>query len=227
MFQGMNAWKRAVRIVCLVAGISLILVASASAESAVGQVEELVGQAVAQSPGKSRALAPHSLLFQGDVLETMADSTLLARFTDGGSLRMGANSRIVVEQYVYDEQGQDSNALFSLFKGFVRMVTGTLVKKQPDRFRVSTPLASVGVRGTDFFAQIVEDGENIGVYQLDEGHVVAVATQSDALLIDKEGYYTHVGLDGTLSPLSRISGDMHKNFGRSMRRMQNMRLRRF
>lgn len=182
---------------------------------------------MAEMQGTRRDLDAGSPLFQGDVLETMAASSLLARFTDGGTLRMGESSRVVVEQYVYDENGRDSNALFRLFKGFVRMVTGALVTKQPDRFRVTTPLASVGVRGTDFFAQIVDDGENIGVYQLDKGHSVAVATEKDALLIDKEGYYTHVGLDGTLSPLSRISGDMHKNFGRSMRRMQNMRLRRF
>ncbi len=212
---------------CLVAGLSLLCAASASAESSVGVVEHLEGQAVAQLQDKKRALDSGSPLFQGDVLETMADSSLLARFTDGGALRMGENSRVVVEQYVYDENGRNSNALFSLFKGFVRLVTGALVKMQPDRFRVTTPLASVGVRGTDFFARIVDDGENIGVYQLDEGHAVAVATEKDAVLIDKEGYYTHVGLDGTLSPLSRISKEMHKNFGRSMRRMQNMRLQRF
>jgi hypothetical protein len=44
--------------------------------------------------------------------------------------------------------------LVSILKGTLRMVSGLLVKANPEQVRLKTPTATIGVRGTDFIVDV-------------------------------------------------------------------------
>ena len=54
------------------------------------------------------------------------------------------------------ESGGSTRAFFRLLKGSFRAVSGLIGKGNQDDYRVSTPVATIGIRGTDYFAQIID-----------------------------------------------------------------------
>ena len=64
------------------------------------------------------------------------------------------NSEMYLEEYSY-MRGED-NAKFNLISGGLRIVTGVIAKSDPDRYLVQTPVALMGVRGTEFSIQLLD-----------------------------------------------------------------------
>ncbi|HVT33991.1 MAG TPA: hypothetical protein VHE37_00295 [Nevskiaceae bacterium] len=55
-----------------------------------------------------------------------------------------------------DEGNGTTRAFFRLLKGSFRAVSGLIGKANQDDYRVSTPVATIGIRGTDYFALIID-----------------------------------------------------------------------
>jgi hypothetical protein len=88
--------------------------------------------------------------------------------------------------------------LFDLLKGAFRSVSGTITKR-PHRFEVKTSVATIGVRGTDFWGGfgVTPDGA-LDVIML-EGHGVYVKNDKGQVELDKPGLGTTVSADGSLA----------------------------
>lgn len=52
--------------------------------------------------------------------------------------------------------GTGSRAFFRLLKGGFRAVSGLIGHDDQNQYRVSTPVATIGIRGTDYFAEIID-----------------------------------------------------------------------
>jgi hypothetical protein len=88
---------------------------------------------------------------EGAVLETGADGYLHVKFPDRGLLILRPNSRVVVSDYASDESDRSRTRIrIEVSSGVVRHITGEWAKRKPEQFRVNTPVAALGVRGTDF-----------------------------------------------------------------------------
>ncbi|MEO6974769.1 MAG: FecR family protein [Gallionella sp.] len=85
------------------------------------------------------------------LIQTDNNSTALLKFADGQVATMQSNSIFKVREYRYDpKQLSNSSAVFSLFQGGMRFITGLIGKLNHQAFRLSTPNATIGIRGTDF-----------------------------------------------------------------------------
>lgn len=124
-------------------------VAQAEEVSSFGFVTFVQGEASARQPGRERLLGLDSRVEVGDELVTGKDARLRVRFDDGSVVVLGGNTSLTVARYV--RRGEDAGAAFNLLKGAFRAVTGLLTKVAQPRFVVSTPSATIGVRGTDFW----------------------------------------------------------------------------
>jgi hypothetical protein len=144
----------------------------------VGQVATLQGSATAT---RGNAAAPVALrvndpIFKHDILATAANSTLGITFDDQTTFSLSANTRMVVNEFIYQEGGSGNAATFNVAVGTAAFVA-SLVAKTGD-MKITTPIATLGIRGTTGVVDVPPVGEAAGggepkikLYPDSDGHV--------------------------------------------------------
>jgi hypothetical protein len=130
------------------------------------QVEELEGRVTVRSgSAEPIEVVADDVFSPGDQLETAEDSWVDLRFCDGGVTRIGENSSY--EFLLPEEEADWVQWSFSLLRGSLR----ALIQGDQDeiKFRLKTPTAAMGVRGTEFLVDVTD--EESQVYTL-EGSVL-------------------------------------------------------
>jgi hypothetical protein len=136
----------------------LLVMAAAQSQAQVGParptaglVSELRGEATAIAPdGGVRALAAGGAIYNGDTIETGNHSLLRLVMTDRSMYTVGEDTRIQIKNYRYEAAtpAADSEHLY-LFRGAFRFLTGLIGKRDPDKVAYETPVATMGIRGTE------------------------------------------------------------------------------
>lgn len=150
------------RLALLFAGlVGLAFGAVASAEARVGEVLYVRGPVTAQNDmdPRPRFLGRGDEVRKGDVITTGNRSHVAVGFVDEGKVTLRPGTVFKVEEYTHDRERNEGNALLRLFKGGLRSLTGLLGKSRPDSYRLRTPVATIGIRGTRFDARLCEAGE--------------------------------------------------------------------
>ena len=141
----------------LLAALVLLTVGACPALAA-----EPSGEAVAVNPATSasgqagaRVLTVNGAVFTGDVVKTDTAGYAQILFRDNTRLVVGKNSEVTLDQFVF--AGEAAAKTFSLdaVRGSFRFITGLSAK---DAYTITTPTASLGVRGTEFDFTINDDG---------------------------------------------------------------------
>ncbi len=143
----------------------------------VGQVASLQGSATVTrgAAAAASALQINDLIFKNDTLATGANSTLGITFNDETTFSLSANTRIVVNEFVYQEEGKADAASFSVVLGTAAFVASQVAKTGDMKF--ATPTATLGIRGTTGLVDLPEAGAGsageprIKLYPDADGHV--------------------------------------------------------
>jgi len=130
----------------------LALLAPEAALALSGQVTHLSGAVIARRPdGGSRVLSMRSEVGEGDIVITADSSYARIKWSDGGEVVLRPGTQLKIDAYKYDEAAPaNDNVVMSLLKGGLRSVTGLLGRRNPGAYRVATPNATIGIRGTHF-----------------------------------------------------------------------------
>lgn len=169
-----------------------------------GKVMFIVGQVEAQNLGQVRTLAKGDPVRIGDTLQSGKKAALQLRMEDGGMILLRPESQLVIESYAYQgvQDGSEHIAL-SLLTGGFRAVTGNIGKLHKENYRIRTPNATVGIRGTDHetvFIGRTPPGQTAVVEPGTYNHVISGETvlQSDqGKLLIKPNQTGFAALDGT------------------------------
>jgi hypothetical protein len=126
--------------------------------AAAGKVEFAVGNVVAVGPdGRSRPLSKGTDIDTGDTIQT-GDGRAQVRFIDGGFISLTPNTEFKVNEYNYSGKADGTEkGFFGLVKGGLRAVTGAIGHTNKKNYLVNTPVATIGIRGTEFLATLVND----------------------------------------------------------------------
>lgn len=133
--------------------VSLLCLLSAGAVAAdkAGEVVFTVGEAAVHHGSVLKPLKRGDVLEAGDTLVTGGNGYVHLRMVDQGFVSLRPASRLLIEQYRYDPANPRNNAIkYKLEEGVMRSVTGKGGEAAKDRFRLNTPVAAIGIRGTDF-----------------------------------------------------------------------------
>jgi hypothetical protein len=105
---------------------------------------------------EERNLQKSSIVYLHDVLMTGDKSEAQITFTDGSSVTFYPNTKFVVEKYSFAKKksGSVGSYFVNLIQGGFRSITGLIAKDNPNDYQVNTPVATIGVRGTDFAVAI-------------------------------------------------------------------------
>lgn len=98
---------------------------------------------------RTQALQSGVKLPEGARIETGEDGYVYLRTLDHGFLVLRPRTAVRIARYQADTGGRVEIRL-ELEKGVARVVSGKAAQAQPQGFRMETPLAVIGVRGTDF-----------------------------------------------------------------------------
>jgi len=155
----MNNYKKSNAIIFIVYLMMSLSISSWASTLQVGDVLFSRGVVTAGPKGGDvRFLGKGEALYEGDVITTGARSFAVIHMIDGGKITIRPETVFAVEEYTFDK-GRDS-AVLRLFKGGLRAVTGLIAKRNQKRgYRLHTPTAVVGVRGTEFDARLCEEGD--------------------------------------------------------------------
>lgn len=96
-------------------------------------------------------LSQGSQIYVGDTVTTAEKSFAVISFEDGSKVTVRPDSVLLVQKYDYD------SAKLDLVSGGLRIITGTIAKENPDNYLLDTPVALMGVRGTEFSIQMINE----------------------------------------------------------------------
>ena len=125
---------------------------SAAAAKVIGHVTKLEGSATCLRNGVAIILNNGDNVEKGDVVQTGTHATLGITFIDGTVFGLLSNSRMVLNEMVYDPNGSNNSSLLSLVAGTITFVAGETAKHGD--MKVDTPVATMGIRGTAVLTEI-------------------------------------------------------------------------
>jgi hypothetical protein len=144
---------------------SLVFIAFACAVQAAqaaeaGKIIFVAGKAsVADQPAVDGAAVQ-----EGQMLSTGADGFLYIKTVDSGLFILRPNTQARIAAYQVDEKNPaNTRVKFELLSGVARSKSGNAVKQARQNFRFNTPVAAIGVRGTDFTVFTDNDTSRVAV----------------------------------------------------------------
>lgn len=161
--------------------LSMTVLAPSLAQAAAGQVLFALGRVEIQRNGQALAATRGAAVEVGDVVSTGPTGLAQLRMQDGALLSLRYGSTMKVEEYRLPDAAAPAVAattpaagggrsVLRLLRGAFRTVTGLIGKGAGDSYSVVTPVATIGIRGTDYSAAYcsgdcgsVADGLYLGV----------------------------------------------------------------
>jgi hypothetical protein len=142
--------------------IGLLLLATVVLAAPAATVTHLSGPLVVRTAsGATKSLAIGSKIESGDTVETAKRTYARLKFTDGSEVTLKPGTQFKVEKYAYDKSSPKADAgSFNLIKGGLRTITGQIGKRgDQNSYRMKTPTATIGIRGTIYIAEYVSPEE--------------------------------------------------------------------
>ena len=190
----------------------------------VGKVAVSVGEAKRiASSGKSDLLQVGLALSTGDKIVTGQDAVAILVFSDEGRISVRPDSELIIRHYEVDPKGVNTRIELELTKGTIRQISGNGSRNQPEKYRLNTPIAVIGVRGTDFLAKTSQGSTEAFVH---EGKIVVVGKAPGCDLSAQSGCasfatasassdmsYVKLNQNGRVEQRAVMSGELEKLFG--------------
>ena len=82
-------------------------------------------------------------------------------FVDRTQVRITEQSKLVIDDFVYDPRQGTGKLAMKMALGTARLASGQIAKNSPQSVAVTTPTATVAVRGTDFSMTVDELGRSL------------------------------------------------------------------
>ena len=146
---------------CLSLTAVCLMAASPAAYAAIaGHVQFVSGDVqIANPAGQARSAQKGDAINEGDMLTSAPKSSAQIKMQDGGFIAIRPDSQMKFDQFVFagKEDGSEKS-FFSVFKGGFRAITGAIGQVNKHNYRITTPTASIGIRGSDHETLVVIPG---------------------------------------------------------------------
>jgi hypothetical protein len=177
------------RVLAALIVLTTPLIAGAAAQDTdrVGLVNKVENEAQVISASGATSATVGTPVHMKDELRTGANGRLQVTFRDNTVLTLGEHASIVIDRYVYDPDHGIGETVLQATKGAFRFATGRIKELKDHKIAVSTPVADIGVRGTEFWGGPLD---KYGVLLL-KGEV-SVSNQAGSVVLSKPGQGTDI-----------------------------------
>jgi len=133
--------------------------AADDASGSIGKVYNLAGGVIiTRADGTKVAISKGTAIFQDDVIETAADGKLGIVFNDDTTFSLGRDGRMAIDTMIYDAAANTGESDIDVLAGTFSFVSGKIAKTGDDAMTVSTPVATIGIRGTTVAGHAAAEG---------------------------------------------------------------------
>jgi hypothetical protein len=144
-----EGWAMLALVLCSLGGVE--------AAEQIGFVKLVSGEATVSTDGKATKARVGLPVYEGSLLKTTASGSMGVTFKDETVMSFGPNTELVVDQYLFNPKQGKLKLNAKLARGSLNYVSGTIAKLQPEVVSVTTPVGTIGVRGTQFVVAVEEE----------------------------------------------------------------------
>lgn len=154
--------RKALRIIILFILVELLFFLPAQAAE-VGHFEEVEGRVEFLRKGElpAEAAKQGEPLALGVMVRTKSGARAVIRFMDDTLLTIAPESRVVIQEYLFDTGKSHRRAVLKLLQGLVLAVVPRVLLRENPNFLMETHTASMGVRGTEWYVQLTPQATDI------------------------------------------------------------------
>jgi hypothetical protein len=157
-------------------------------------------EAIDQTSKEKRKLKRRSKIFNVDHIITGDKSKAQFSMSDGGLITLKANTEVLIDNYKFDTKSNKGSATIELVNGGLRSISG-LIKKSGGDYQVKTPVGSIGIRGTHFAVEVVDENVFFAVYSGDID-VQLSSTQTLSLGLSEDFAFASINSEGEVTPMT-------------------------
>lgn len=118
----------------------------------IGTVSLVEGKATILRNGQTLGANMGDKIENKDVISTQVNSKIKITFIDNTIVTIGKESSLNIEEYIFDTTNKSqAKTELNVLKGAFHTITGEIGKVNPDKFKLKTKSASIGIRGTEFY----------------------------------------------------------------------------
>jgi hypothetical protein len=173
--------------------VLLVVAAFAARETAaaiddqitIGNTKVVVKTVIGTFEGELRVLELQDDVYHNELIETEEESAPKLVFLDETTLTLGPDSSVVLDSFVYDPDPSQAAFVMTATKGIFRFASGKLPKNS---YRLHTPAATIGIRGTVLAFSIApaegDHGEAVVRIAMEEGAATIAGCRGDSLLLE-------------------------------------------
>ena len=152
--------KLLIRIMVLILGIGAIFFTTRDLYASIGNVIIQEGESLIERKiGEDVASEVDLDIFSYDTIRTAKSKTAI-QFIDTTRVDVTEHSKLVIDEFVYDPNKKTGKLSLKASLGTVRYASGQIAKNNPTSIKITTPTATIGVRGTDFSMTVDELGSS-------------------------------------------------------------------
>jgi hypothetical protein len=163
-----------------------------TAQEGIGTISRIQGEASGTRGGTTRMLGLNASVFLNETVSTRANARLEVTFKDNARLTLGENAKLTLDRYVFHPAARRGTIRFRLVGAF-RFLSGQVSKLARSDVSVRTPVATIGIRGTEFWGGPI-DNQALGVFLI-QG-VVRVSNAAGVRILNRPGQGTNVARPG-------------------------------
>jgi hypothetical protein len=128
---------------------------TALAANSVGKAMAVIDVASTSGQTGKRTLSVGSDVFVGDLVQTDTDGEAQLLFSDGTRMVVGANSSLVIEEFLFRGKAAENRFAVKALGGVFRFISG---ESGDENYTIRTPTGTIGVRGTAFDFTVAPEG---------------------------------------------------------------------
>jgi hypothetical protein len=185
MMAGMALWSPPLAGAILLSACLAMATSTAAERMRVGSVDKVENQAEIVSAGATTSATPGAPVHLNDELRTGPEGRLQVVLADDSILTLGEKASVRIDRYVYDPDADAGETVLTAAKGSFRFASGRIKQLKQSSISVATPVAVIGVRGTEFWGGPIDAA--YGVLLLDGKVVVTNRAGSVTLASRGEG----------------------------------------
>lgn len=128
----------------------------------IGVIGAISGSAELERANTRMAVTSGLAVQKSDRIITAANAKVQIMLHDDTIITIGEASIFELNEYL--KQAQGSALEMTLHRGYFRAISGKIGKLAPERFKLKTRSATIGIRGTDFGAFVHEEVERVACF---------------------------------------------------------------